>query len=215
MPDRPGRLFVCGDIHGCLEQLLRALKLVGFDRERDTLWALGDLVDRGPDSEAVFVLLNEPWFRSIKGNHEVMMEQAFDQGGASSAFHIRFGGGWFALLEPERQAQLAAMVRDLPVAVTLASPSGRSIGLVHADVPFGDWRQFMQWLATERVQDTAMWSRATIDRVLAGEDVPRVTGVDQVYLGHTPIADPIDAENMRFIDTKCFETGRLTLEEVL
>lgn len=212
---RPGRLFVVGDVHGCLEQLEAALEAVAFDRERDTLWALGDMVDRGPQSEAVLCLLDQPWFRSIKGNHEVMMELAFDNGGESSAFHIRFGGGWFAQLPSDRQAELAAKVRELPVAVTLTSPSGRSIGLVHADVPFGDWAQFMTWLGTERVQDAAMWSRGTIDRVLKGESVPWVSGVDQVYLGHTPVPNPVRHANMHFIDTGVCFGGRLTLEEVL
>ena len=45
----PGaRLFVCGDIHGCLGPLNERLDAIGFDKDRDHLFALGDLVDRGP-----------------------------------------------------------------------------------------------------------------------------------------------------------------------
>lgn len=36
------------DIHGCYEELLKAL--IHWDRETETLIVLGDLVDRGPDS---------------------------------------------------------------------------------------------------------------------------------------------------------------------
>lgn len=215
MVSRPGRLFVVGDVHGCLDQLRAALEAVSFDRDRDTLWALGDLVDRGPDSLGVLALLAEPWFKSIKGNHEVMMEEAFDNGGESSAFHIRFGGGWFAGLDAEAQAAAIAKIRDLPVMVTLTSPSGRKVGLVHADVPFGDWAQFEQWSGTQRVVDTAMWSRGTIDRVLKGESVPWIPGVDAVYLGHTPVPRPVRHANMRFIDTGACFGGQLTVEEVL
>jgi serine/threonine protein phosphatase 1 len=215
--DRPGRLFVCGDIHGCLEQLLAALDAVAFDRERDTLWALGDLVDRGPDSPGVLALLDEPWFFSIKGNHEVMAEAAFDGSHEDSAFHVRFGGAWFAQLDEPARAAAIAKIRDLPVMATLVSPSGRKVGLVHADVPFGDWGQFEQWKGTQRVADTAMWSRGSIDQIRGGQasQVPWVQGIDQVFLGHTPVERPLRHANMRFIDTgACFEGGYLTLEEV-
>ncbi|MGL9724118.1 metallophosphoesterase [Sodalis sp. (in: enterobacteria)] len=33
---------------------------------------LGDLIDRGPQSEACLPLLENPWFRSVRGNHEQM-----------------------------------------------------------------------------------------------------------------------------------------------
>ena len=46
-------MFVCGDIHGCLDQLETKLRMIGFDKTKDQLFALGDLVDRGENSPAV------------------------------------------------------------------------------------------------------------------------------------------------------------------
>ena len=71
-----GRLYVVGDIHGCvheLETLLGALAL-GPD---DTLAFIGDYVDRGPDSRAAVQLLLDvrrhgPKTVFLKGNHEDM-----------------------------------------------------------------------------------------------------------------------------------------------
>ena len=74
-----GRLFVCGDIHGCYDELMQQLGLVGFDTGRDRLVALGDLIDRGPKSAEVLALLTEPWFTSIRGNHEELMIQAVNR----------------------------------------------------------------------------------------------------------------------------------------
>ena len=40
--------YVISDIHGCYEQYMKLLDKIHFS-ERDTLYLLGDLVDRGPE----------------------------------------------------------------------------------------------------------------------------------------------------------------------
>ena len=47
--NRRGRDFVVGDIHGHFETMRHALAELKID-ERDRVFSLGDLVDRGPDS---------------------------------------------------------------------------------------------------------------------------------------------------------------------
>ncbi len=205
------RMFVCGDIHGCLEQLEAALATVGFDKSRDQLFALGDLVDRGPQSAAVVRLLDEPWFNSIKGNHEVLMEEA-NKGNAD--MHVCNGGGWFAQLDQSERDELVYRVENLPIAMTVTTPSGRRIGLVHADMPGTDWREFLARLETPQVQDYAMWCRDRIGSAKRGAVMHPIAGVDHVYFGHTPLKEPVHAANMSWIDTGCFATGNLTLVEL-
>ncbi len=42
--------YAIGDIQGCLQPFQQLLQIVGFNRQRDCLWLVGDLVNRGPDS---------------------------------------------------------------------------------------------------------------------------------------------------------------------
>ena len=46
-------LYLIGDIQGCDAALQRLLDTLAFSPSRDTLYILGDLVNRGPDSAAV------------------------------------------------------------------------------------------------------------------------------------------------------------------
>lgn len=65
-----GRTLVIGDIHGCLDEL-RALLDKAALTDDDEVIALGDVVDRGPDSAGVVRLLQStPRARSVRGNHE-------------------------------------------------------------------------------------------------------------------------------------------------
>lgn len=45
--------YVIGDIQGCSATLDALMARVGFDPERDRLWCVGDVVNRGPDSLGV------------------------------------------------------------------------------------------------------------------------------------------------------------------
>ena len=46
-------IYVTGDIHGCYAQYRRLLEQIGL-RESDTLYVLGDVVDRGPEPRCAF-----------------------------------------------------------------------------------------------------------------------------------------------------------------
>ena len=49
-----GRDMVVGDIHGNFSQLRRTLNMLHFSPDKgDRLFSVGDLVDRGPESDEV------------------------------------------------------------------------------------------------------------------------------------------------------------------
>ena len=188
---------------------------LGFDKATDHLYALGDLVDRGPDSMGVLALLGEPWFDSIQGNHEVLMLEAYNGNVDAQEMHVCNGGVWFAMSTMVERGEAVARVRDLPVAMTVTTPSGRKVGLVHADMPGSDWDAFMERLSEPSVRDYSQWNRERVQQAKNGRPITPITGVDHVYFGHTPQKQPLRAENMSWIDTGCFATGNITVEELV
>ena len=43
-------LYAIGDIQGCDTALGALLEAIGFSADRDRLWFVGDIVNRGPES---------------------------------------------------------------------------------------------------------------------------------------------------------------------
>lgn len=65
--------YAIGDIQGCFESLQCLLEKIAFNPELDTLWLVGDLINRGPDSLATLRYLYS--IRSsiefVLGNHDL------------------------------------------------------------------------------------------------------------------------------------------------
>ena len=66
-------LYLIGDVQGCDSALGQWLSLVGFSPSRDTVFLLGDLINRGPDNVAVLRRLQAlgSSARCLLGNHDL------------------------------------------------------------------------------------------------------------------------------------------------
>lgn len=64
------RIFV-GDIQGCLAQLEQLLAAVDFVAGKDRLIPVGDLVNKGPDSDGVLDLVMRLEAEPVLGNHDL------------------------------------------------------------------------------------------------------------------------------------------------
>ncbi|MDE2604783.1 MAG: symmetrical bis(5'-nucleosyl)-tetraphosphatase [Burkholderiales bacterium] len=67
--------YLVGDVQGCDAPLARLLAKIGFSASRDTLYVLGDLVNRGPDSAAVLrrLMACGDAARCLLGNHDLSL----------------------------------------------------------------------------------------------------------------------------------------------
>ena len=67
--------YLVGDIQGCYAPLGRLLEKIAFSPSRDTLYLLGDLVNRGPASAAVLrrLMAYGDSARCLLGNHDLSL----------------------------------------------------------------------------------------------------------------------------------------------
>lgn len=208
--NKTGRDLIVGDIHGCFTRLQVHLDAIGFDHARDRLFSVGDLVDRGPESDLALEWLDRPWFHAVAGNHEDMAIR-WPKGHMQTSNYAANGGGWNVANPPALQALIADTFAALPIAMELETADGL-VGIVHAECPFAKWQDFTATLETpgisktirDGVIDLAQWSRLRIESF----DHDSVEGVRAVVVGHTPVERFTSFGNTLYIDTGAVFRGR-------
>lgn len=210
-----GRDFVVGDIHGCFDAVRDAMAAHGFDKERDRLFSVGDLVDRGTQCEECVDWIAQSWFHAVRGNHEQMAIEVA-QGRHSIPNYVQNGGGWFVALPEDRRKLIANCLATLPFAIEIAHSLG-TIGIVHAEVVGNDWRGFTDALEVDtsnnkfrNLAECALWMRDRITK----RDCSPVANARRVYVGHTPLAEYSVLGNVYYIDTGAVFGKKLTMLEI-
>ena len=89
------KIFVVGDIHGCMDKLRALIEKIPINIARDQLVFIGDYIDRGRRSVEVVDYLIDlkkriPDTIFLKGNHEDMLENYLD---GSDRFTYLLNGG--------------------------------------------------------------------------------------------------------------------------
>jgi serine/threonine protein phosphatase 1 len=203
-----GRDLIVGDIHGYFLKLETALSAIGFDRAKDRLFSVGDLVDRGPESDQALDWLAKPWFHAVRGNHEEAAI-AWAAGGIERWHYIRgFGGAWNVMNPPAESLRIADTFVALPIGIELETERGL-VGILHADCPARSWDDLKAKLAAENhaadgnplricpVAACITWGRERFKRLFEGE----VEGVRAIVAGHNEVERLTCLDNFHMIDT--------------
>ena len=114
-------IYVMADIHGHLERFRSVMEQIDLQPE-DTLYVLGDVVDRNPDGIKILLeLMDMPNMKMLLGNHEYMMRDTIHN--PDDWFHRELwyqNGGeitWdsWLLLDEETQASVLDFIDNLPL----------------------------------------------------------------------------------------------------
>lgn len=66
--------YAIGDVHGCAQEFEELVQMCHEDAQasfgKAEIWQLGDLIDRGPDVDAVFDVVERHDINTLVGNHE-------------------------------------------------------------------------------------------------------------------------------------------------
>lgn len=123
--------YLIGDIQGCDSAFTRLLEKISFSPSRDTVYLLGDLVNRGPASADVLrrcMALGDS-IKPILGNHDLHL--------LASAYGVRKPGKRDTLQSilqaPDRDA-LLHWVSQQPLVRYLENSQGQPLLMVHAGV---------------------------------------------------------------------------------
>lgn len=203
----PVRTIAIGDVHGCdsaLQGLVRAIAPQPDDR----LIALGDYIDRGPDSrrviETLIALSKQCRLIPLMGNHEIMMLTALEEP-SQIDFWLQYGGAQTLAsygVDPSQLDELpAAHLEFLSHCLNYYETDGHIF--VHAN--------YAAHLPLDRQPEYALfWEHLTSrlpERHVSGK---------VAIVGHTPQSDGelLDLGHVKCIDTFCFGGGWLTALDV-
>ena len=193
-----GRDFIMGDLHGCYDLFMEALREIGFSSARDRLISVGDIIDRGPDSEKCLELLDLPWFYMVRGNHEQMMIDAVLA--EKDRSWLTEYGSWSGKMPDAKRRDWARRFAGLPTSFTLDCGNFLA-GICHAEPPSLDWTD----VTNPETETRMLWGRKT----LAHNPKVDVSGVDITVHGHSPLETPAWVGNRYFMDTGAWYTGTL------
>lgn len=222
LAERPETVYAIGDVHGCLDALVKLERRIVADARdrpgRKHIVMVGDYVDRGPQAAQVLDHVSGAppagFERTcLLGNHEQLM-LAFLSDPAGTVAWLEMGGhetlnsyaiplgsmragdlrgrAFRQLLDSHIPRGHIDFMRNLPTMIEMPG-----FVFVHAGVRPGV-------ALAEQDDEDLVWIR---EEFLGAAD----TGLDRIVVhGHTPATEPARTPTRIGIDTGAFATGRLT-----
>lgn len=209
---RVKRVIIFGDIHGQYDLFMKALKKLNFNEKEDLIICTGDLVDHGDKNLEVIELLNQPWFKSVRGNHDQMCMDGLSNTKIKQAHKLDDNGGaWFYDLSDEQQEKVFEAFSQLPFLIEVDFED-MNFGIVHGDIHLNNWESFKDLFleqdtdVLQRIQNTMINNRDRIEKYDSKKH-KTVSEIDYVFLGHTIVDKTTKLDNCIYLDTGAYKTG--------
>lgn len=173
-------IYVCSDLHGRYDLYNKMLETIKFNK-KDTLYILGDAIDRGPESiKLLQQIMKQKNVVLLKGNHEKMMLQYLKTQNIYDAMVWEYNGGeethnqYKKLTEKEKQ-DIFYYLNNLPNYVILPG-----VILVHAGINNNIKSTNIEEFMEAQDVDDLVWIREPF--------INRPTNIENytVIFGHTP-----------------------------
>ncbi len=201
------RIFIVGDIHGCLDPLKRMMDKIKWRPEEDGLIFLGDYIDRGVDSKGVVDYIIEisnssPHVQCLMGNHENILLDFLSSGDPRL---LLLNGGMTTLesYQAEERGEMEALIP--PEHVAFFENLFLYIELDDYYVVHAGFRPGVD--IENQSSEDLIWIREPF--IFSDHNFGK-----KVIFGHTPLAEPLVMDNKIGLDTGAVYGNKLTCLEI-
>lgn len=202
LPPCPGRTLFIGDVHGCAEELETLIEAFS-PREGDRLVALGDLINRGPDSLGVLQLIRSHAIHCLLGNHEQRFLAAWQSGNKD--------------LLKSKDKKTYARLADSDFEEILTWPHVIHISSLNVLAVHGGFGPGIPWRDQDPFLVTHIQVLDSLGRPAKRSDAPnghpwaeKWNGPEHVVYGHTPRPHPLHHARATGLNTGCVYGYTLT-----
>jgi diadenosine tetraphosphatase ApaH/serine/threonine PP2A family protein phosphatase len=201
------RIFIVGDIHGCLDMLKRLMERIDWDPEDDALIFLGDYIDRGKDSKGVVdyimsILKSSPNVHCLMGNHEKIFID-FLSGGDLSNFFLNGGDKTLSSYGVENEWNMDALI------------PAEHLSFLHSLLFWVELKDYFVVHAGFR-PGVPIKDQTLVDLIWIRDPflLSKYNFGKKVIFGHTPFPEPLVMDNKIGLDTGAVYGNKLTCLEL-
>lgn len=212
------KIYAVGDIHGRFDLIQKFIEETGFDKEKDLLISVGDIIDRGKYNLDCLRLINKPWFDMVMGNHEIMAIQSviYQNNEVKRIWKKEnISNNWFDKLTHAQQSEVMVLLSQIQLScpyVIEIEKDGKKIGIAHANYPSNHYIKDHEIDLDLTVWNTTRYEEAQYN---SSYDPVSIFGIDLFIFGHIQVKEPEHHKNCLWIDTGAYRTGVLTFVDII
>lgn len=210
--NKQGKDYIVPDIHGNYNAFLEILHNLNFNFEKDRVFSLGDIIDKGQENLECLSLLDQKWFTMILGNHEAIHLAKFfkfaSDNGTKWSKNLVFKQDTFnGISSYEYYKKKLQKLEQSPLSIFYKDKENDlKLGFVHAQFEenlfFNEERKiYMNRTHVDLLNENMLWNRDIFNNKKSGI----VQDLDFVFCGHTITEDFTLVDNHCFMDSGFFE----------